>query len=287
MTLEEALSLIMSPPQAMKQTLDSRINEPDFIAQLIHEKRALMLSRIERKQGEILPLWEQPYIVSLVDKVDQNEGILFDTEKDFGKFSLPRLVQFKYRNQSNQNRALVSIVDAESKTRFFPTSYEKYKVIERSKNEMSKHDYYFMVGDFVYLTRVPKKISVKGIFFNPLKAHIIDNTIKQSGSLVIGNTYKVANGTIRIDNLTYNAPATFVATNTVYTGSGRVYLEDNYRLLSESDEYPLNDDIIDVIKKMIWNELDITIRARQDEEGNADEEAYNQEKQRNSVPPQG
>lgn len=276
MTLSELVSKVTHPPSGMNITLDNRLNEPDFTKAVIREKRALIIERAARQRGDIPPLWHQPYIVKKVDKYDKNEDIWIDLERDLGKFNLPRLIQFKYRNQSNQNKALISIVDAKSGKRYFPTSYEKWKVIQHANNEMSKSHYYFMVGDTVYLTKYTDAIIVKGIFFDPLKAHIIDNTLKQSGSLIIGETYQVKNGSIVHNGSSVSAPNQFIAQAETYTGEGLVYPVEKYRLLRDTDPYPFNDSFEDDLKKFVWNEFNLAISSPKDNEGNADEEAYRQ-----------
>jgi hypothetical protein len=273
MTGEEILYEIMTPPTGMDISYDHRLNEPDFVLHLINEYRAQFIERSFRDQGDLLGIWEQNYVVPRVDKVDTNEDVLLDLEKDFGKFSLPRRIQFPQRNEGSQNKAITHIIDGTNKSRFFPIRYEKWLSIKKSSTEMNRFNYYFVIGDLVYLTKYTKTVSVRGIFADPFKAHIIDNVIKQSGSLIIGETYIVKNGSIVHNSTTYTAPQTFVAATTTYTGTGLVYLNSNYRLLTLKDPYPFKEGHVPLIKNMIWNEFNFALRSQQDREGNASEEA--------------
>ena len=272
----------MNPPTGMNITLDNRLNEPDFVVHLINEKRAMLIERAYRDNGDNMPFVQQPFIIPVVDKVDTNEDNFLDLEKDFGKFYLPSLVQFTHRNKNSHNKALLSITDVKTQTRFFPTTYEEWLVIKRSSTEMKRYHYYFEVGNFVYLTKYAKNVALRATFQNPLEAHIIDNTIKPSGSLIIGSEYKVQNGSIVHNSATYNAPETFTAVNENYTGTGRVYLNSSYRLLNETDPYPMKDSHMDTIKKLIWNEFNIALSSPTDQQGNAEEETNTQGRSANS-----
>jgi hypothetical protein len=282
MTLDQAISEVMNPPTGMNVTLDNRLNEPDFVTHLINQKRAMLIERGFRDRGDVMPTTHQHFFVPTVDKVDKNEDNFIDLEKDFGKFYLPSLVQFTHRNKSNQNRAIVSITEPSSSTRYFPTSYEEWLVIRGSTSEMKKYPYYFKVGNFVYLTKYSKEISIRGIFQNPKEAHIIDNTIKPSGSLIIGETYKVKNGSVIHNSITVIAPNTFLAVNEIYTGSGLVYRTEPYRLLDNTDPYPMKDSHMHTIKELIWNEFNIAIQSSRDQQGNADEETDTSRAQANA-----
>jgi hypothetical protein len=271
----------------MHLTYDNRLNEEDFVLQLIHDYRARIIEQHFRDKGDVLPLWQQPYIIPRVDKVDKNEDIFVDLEKDFGKFHLPRLVQFPNRNESNLNRALTHVIDAYDRKEFFPISYEKWMSVRNSTTERSRYDYYFAVGDFIYMTRYVEKVSVRGIFWNPLQAHIIDNVIKQSGSLVIGETYIVKNGAVVHNGQTVTAPNTFIAQTTTYSGEGLVYRNSAYRLLEMTDNYPFKDSHVPLLKQAIWNEFNIAASSFKDQQGNADEEADIQTGNPNAPAPGG
>lgn len=273
MTLRNIIDDLLEPVTGGHITYDHKLNEPDYLAYLIGQYRAKEIGDNFQRNHDTHSVWFQPLVNKVIAKVDKDEMNGMDSDFDYGKIDLPRLVQFKQRDADYLNRAVETVTDPTCNRKYYPTTFEKWRLISSSTGEDSRKSYFWIRGDQMYLKPLPKKIAMYAIYADPLKGGFYDNTAKESGQLIIGSQYTVQNGTIIHNGITYAGIKDFTAVTEDFTGSGIVYAKNKIRLLTMDDPYPLSENMMENIKSKIWvREFKLTLQTKKDEVTDAREE---------------
>lgn len=267
MTLREIYESIIMPPSGGVINYDSPMTTIDFISFLVHKYRATEASSNFSRTGMIPQSCLQQFAPISVTKRDKHQSPEYDAEKNFSIATIPLMAEIKNRRARSLNRAIHAVHDAETVEPYFPTHHAHMMTLRGSSPTTR---YYTVMGSEIMLFPACKAISIIGIASNPMKVLVRDETLKISGSLIIGLSYKVTNGSIVHNSITRNAPATFTAVNSDFTGTGKVLYNGDSRYLTVDDEYPLPQIFLEPIRARIWaNELNTLLTIPADNNVNA------------------
>ncbi len=234
-------------------TDESRLDE-DYIGFKIDQKRAKEIRDTYNRTPIIEPVWRQDYgLFDLTPVNSAEDRSIISCDCKIAKAVLPPIVSF-HDPMGNVPDLGVSIRSACGKYDFNYMSLEKLNLIDEN-SIYSKFKYYTRVFNSIYLTTGPGK--AKGIFVleNPLDGYVLDNTDYASGTLVNGTVYEVRNGNITYNGVRYQRGQTFTATSTTtFTGNGKVFVNNQKRRMTNSDEYPMSSTMAEVVLMKLFTQ---------------------------------
>jgi hypothetical protein len=246
-TFKDYRSDILLILQKSKISKDFRVN-PRHIEFLINKYRAIAIRQQYSKTLDLDPTWLQdmgPVPTTKVTSAD--DPIIPISSVTLSKIEIPTIVQLP------ANAGIFRIASATKQLTFYPVSQPRFFDFVTGSLR-TRFDYYFRVGNAVYVNSVVDYLDPILILDNPLEGTIIDTTNKQSGNLVTGTLYKVVSGTIVHNAIQYNAPQTFTAVNSIYLGAGKVQLVNQVRPVTVDDEYPMTHALAELVMLKIMTQ---------------------------------
>jgi len=248
-------------------TDDSRL-EPDYIGYKLDEKRAKEIRDSYARTSLIDPVWLQDYGVFDTTEVNYADDKTFSyLDCKLAKATLPPTVSFNNGIASINNLGDYSIRSVSGKEEFFFRQHSKLIEILNDIPEshpLRKFSYYTKVQNAHYFVAgngldIPKKARAILILESPLDGFVL--TTENVTSLTIGTQYQVMSGQITSDSVIYtvaDAPITFTATATSFTGSGIVQFLNQKRPMTNDDPYPFSKSQMEIcILKLLTQEYQI------------------------------
>jgi len=157
-----------------------------------------------------------------------------------GKYRIPTVVSLP------DDKGVYRVSSACRTKKFYPTTIERFMgFVEGSIR--ARQNYYFRVGNSLYIHPFIKNGSMQMVLDNPLDGYKIQSEKILSGNLLSGDAYTVTGGSIVHNSVTYTKGMAFTAANTTFTGSGIVKYTDEKRKLNSKDSYPLDDTMMEYI----------------------------------------
>lgn len=221
---------------------DFRVN-PRHVEHLIHRYRSIAIRQQYNKSLDTDNTWLQdmgPIPTTIVTSAD--DPIIPISSVTLSKITIPTVVQLA------NNAGIYRMSSATKQITFYPVSQPRFfDFVDNSLR--TKFNYYFKVGNSVYVNSIVDFIDPILILDNPLEGTVFDTGNQLSGNLIVGLTYQVVSGTIVHNAIQYNSPATFVAVNSVFLGTGKVQLPkgSQVRPFTIDDEYPMSFTLAEMI----------------------------------------
>jgi hypothetical protein len=255
MTEEEIVYDIMMEASGFKLSDDAKFDEYDYVRYLVKEKRARVLREAYRRNSTIYSEVVQDLYDLDVTKVNaaNDHNLVLDLE--IGKISVPAVVGF-HKDTEEFSVGIRRVSTLNKRTQYFQTSLNKFQNILELGGMRKLHNYFFKVGNEIYIYPYIEKINVLAVLEDPIEGFVNDNEYKSV--LVSGTSYTVKSGTITHNSINYQDGDIFTASATTFTGDGKVVLTNTKRAMTKSDDYPLSMAMIKQIKEEIYrNELQI------------------------------
>ena len=187
MTLQELSKDILRLLQKSKLVDDSRLSER-HIRYKIHQYRAQGIRETYEVKGEIEPVWLQSlgstevtsgatsttikHSFSIFTKTNSADDLTLSAcDCTIGKIELPPIVSLSGKFNSPHDHGIFRIATASRQQKYFPISSDRFfELVKGSFRE--KHNYYFRIGQVLYISPFKEKISLLLILDNPLDGNI-------------------------------------------------------------------------------------------------------------------
>lgn len=239
-------------------TDESRIDD-DYVGAKIDQKRSKEIRDAYKRNPIIEPVWLQDYGVFSLTRVNKVEDRTISTvNHHFSKAVLPPVVSISDPMSNNADLGVYRISSASGADEYHYKTMGKLSLMNKD-SIYSKMKYYTRVFNSVYLTPEIDKARAVLIQEHPLQGYVLDNTDYLSGTLVNGTSYEVRSGNITYNSVKYYKGNTFTATaTTTFTGSGKVYLTNQKRAMTNDDQYPMSSTMAEmVILKLLTQDYKI------------------------------
>ncbi len=188
MTLQEIAKDILRLLQKSNLVDDSRLSER-HIRYKIHQYRAEGIKETYRQTGKIEPIWLQTLttpvttqVAGVTTTVNKPHSIFTKTNSaddltlqgcdcPFGRFKLPPIVSLPPVFNGPNDHGIFRVSMASRQEKYFPISIDRiFELVPGSSR--ARNNYYFRMGDILYITPLREKISLILILDNPLDAGI-------------------------------------------------------------------------------------------------------------------
>lgn len=232
---------------------ESRLDE-DYIGFKIDQKRAKEIRDTYNRTPIIEPIWRQDYGLFDLTPVNRAEDrTISSCDCKFAKAVLPPIVSLS-DPMGNVPDLGVAIRSSCGKYDFHYMTLEKLGLIDPD-SIYSKFRYYTRISNSYYITPEVLKARAILILERPLDGYVLDNTDYASGTLVSGTTYEVRSGNVTYNAVKYQKGQTFVANSTsTFTGLGKVFLSNQKRRMTNTDEYPMSSTMAEVILMKLFTQ---------------------------------
>lgn len=203
----------------------------------VRQYRNSYIAEVYRIEGYIDPIWIQPLGNLEVTKVSsaEDENIRYSSEC-LGKLFIPPVVALP-RNRGIQYVSSPTKI-GNGMQQYFPLEPQRFFNLVKCTFK-AKFKHYTMVQNSMYLTDIPNKVYVHGIWEDPLHGKIINNTYVANNALIVGKTYLVIDNPIVHNAITVMPGATFTAAATTFSGTGKVVLVNFLENATIDTTYPL------------------------------------------------
>ncbi len=284
MNRRSAIYEIITILRKFKYTDDDSLDET-FIGFLVDEKRAKEIRDSYNRNPRIDPVWVQDYGIfdlTPVNYADDKE--LSFLKCNLYKATLPPVVSFSHAPSNTNNLGMRGIYSADLSNEYYYEDYAQF--VKRLKHLSADHpahlyQYYTQINRAIYATK-GNKLRAQLILERPLDGFVLQTENVISGGLTLNDTFEVTEGQVTHNSVLYTAPATFVAVNPFFTGSGTVQYLNQKRKMTDLDEYPFSNSQMEiVIIKILAQELKIEESQAVDIRNNSSD-VTNQAKQANA-----
>jgi len=184
MTLREISKDILRILQKSKLVDDSRLSER-HIRYKIHQYRSQGIRTVYEQKGEIEPVWLQSlgskedsagvtitHSYSIFTKTNSADDITLKAcSCTFGKFVLPPVVSLPGKRNGPSDNGVYRVSTASRQQNYFPISIDRFFDLVVGSFQ-ANHNYYFRVGNVLYISPFKEKISLLLILDNPLDGDI-------------------------------------------------------------------------------------------------------------------
>lgn len=238
-------------------TQDSRYSIP-WINNKRDQIRANLIQAEFRKFGFVNPVWQQD--VNLVQFTPVTESDI-----DYGicgscpvsKAYLPPHIHLFNPDAQNEDNG-IKLISPCGTNQFYQYSLDLLKQLPDG-HPRKKFNYYWEIGEQYFVNKKLDQLRALIVCQRPSDVNTINNTIVQSGNLIINTSYRVIKYQITHNGLGYNPGQTFVAVNTTYTGQGAVILTNSVLAFDEAtSNYPCTADMARIIElEMLTKEFNI------------------------------
>jgi len=228
--------------QRFVQSDDSRI--PDrLISRLIDNTRAQLIVEKYRLTETIDYAWRsQPFYIDFYKIESTDDPNMAFCNCQMMKTEIPPVISLTNYNASNQDVGCI-LYSACGKYEYFPNSLELINKIPKG-NTLGLFKYYCRYNTTLYATGTATKLRLSPILLYPEDGYLINSEPVLSGSIVSGTDYIVKFGTVVYNTVTYYANDTFTgASATTFTGTGKVYLQNQVSAFEETSVYPVGGDM--------------------------------------------
>ena len=216
-------------------TDDSRLNE-EFLIGRINNYRSAFIVSLYIQTGFINPVWLQPFGLFEFEEVYSADEptVISSSSICYGKYVLPPVIALP------RGLGIWNLTKGSKQELIYEVSMEKLLLmIETNADELNFHTFFFRIGNAIFTYPNPRKGNANLILENPFDGYIFDSSVQTT--IVSGYGYTVFNGQVVYDGTTYNIGDTITGTATTsYTGPGDLYLTNNKRAFSQTDEYPID-----------------------------------------------
>lgn len=230
-------------------TDDSRL-DIDYIGYKVDQKRSKEIRDSYSRNGNIDPMWIQDFGATDVTKVSQlDDPTLQVNECVFGKLTLPPVVSMRSGLLGTENIGVISILALSGNQEYYyrPMSRLFQLMNLREDHPERKYNFYGKVHNSIYLNPFAEKVRPLLILENPLDGYVIQTEYVNSGDLTIGTSYTVYDNQVTHNSVNYIPGQTFIAVNANFTGTGKVKFTNGKRKMTNDDQYPLSQTMMDVV----------------------------------------
>jgi hypothetical protein len=250
---------------------DSRLDE-DYLGYKVDEYRAIDIRETFKKYPVIDPIWIQDYGIfdtTVVNSADEKSFTVCKCK--FSKVTFPSVVSI-INPLSNTNDLGVYSIRSACGTKEYNYLPLPQLMLLTDDNDRSLFKYFYRIGNSYYLTPEVKQGRSMLILENPLNG-FVNNTEYQT-VLVVGTQYEVAEGQIVHAGFGYQKGQIFTAVNTIFTGSGKIWLKNQKRAMTNDDQYPMSQTQMErVILSILTKEFGIEQKTISDVRNNSQDEA--------------
>lgn len=230
-------------------TDDSNLNE-DWVGYKVDEKRAKEIRDSYNRTPLIDPMWIQDYGICDVTKINTADDKTFNGFAcEIGKLTLPPVVSFGNSMAASNNLGIYSMRGVSGQDEIYFEHLGKLMEIDKLSdgNILKNYKRYAKIHNACYFLPYLEKVHPYLILERPLDGYVISSENIISGNLVIGTSYTVMTYQIIHNGIAYNSGNTFVAVNTLFTGSGTVQLLNQKRRMTDEDEYPMSSTMAEIV----------------------------------------
>lgn len=177
---------------------------------------------------------------------------------DMMKSEIPPIISLTNSNANNQDVGIYSLFSACGKYAYYPRALHMLQNIPK-ENTLSKFKYYARYNTTIYATGNAVRLRLSPILLYPEDGYVINSAPVLSGSIVSGTVYIVKFGSIFYNSVTYYANDTFTgASATTFTGTGKVYLQNQVSAYEETTTYPVGGEMErEIILEILTKEFGI------------------------------
>lgn len=207
------------------------------------------------RNGEINPTWIQDQGVTETTKVDKDDDpAIASCNCVFGKIVIPTVVNLP------DIKGIYRVSSACRSKQYYRTTLERFMgFVDGSVRD--NFNYFFTIGNAIYLHPYIKEANVQLILENPLEGEILVTHSIKTGDLEIGSIYTITSGSITHNSVKYQKGDDFTAVNADYTGNGVVKFKDQKRDFTKNDQYPIDHTMMEyIIMKILSQEFNIEER---------------------------
>lgn len=239
--ITDDIKLILSKNQ---QSDDFRAHDRNIDFK-VHQYRATAIRNTFKREMQINPQWLQDQGNLEPTKVTSDDDpAISGCSGTFGKIDIPTVIHLP-------DFMGVFRVSSACKTKtYYRTTLQRFMGFDAGSTR-SKFNYFFVIGNSVYMNPFIEDASVQLILENPLEGTITISTNIPSGELVVGLVYVVSAGDITHNSVKYRKGATFTAVNANFTGNGTVQLNNQKRQMTRTDDYPMDFTLLEQVKQKI------------------------------------
>lgn len=217
-------------------TDDTRLDDM-FIAHKCNNYRSIYIKNIYYKTRQIDHTWLQDLgklDVTCVSSGDDPN--LYNTSIKLGKITLPPIVSLP------DDIGVWNIRSSSKQKKYFPIDISMfYLMINVDDIRLRQFDFYYKIGDAIYIYPFEQEISGQFILDNPLDGYVLLTEKVKNDGLEDGQVYKVYKGQITYAGTVYSPDDTFTCSainGFTYSGSGYVMYNTQKRNINIKDRYP-------------------------------------------------
>lgn len=236
---------------------DNRVSDR-FLSRAYDNVRAVLIVEKYRLTETIDFAWRsQPFYLDFYKIESTDDPNMAFCNCQMMKTEIPPLISLTNYNASNQDISCI-LYSACGKYEYFPNSLELINKIPK-ENTLSLFKYYCRYNTTLYAMGSATKLRLSPILLYPEDGYLINSAPVLSGAIVSGTDYIVKFGSIFYNSVTYYANDTFTGTATAtFTGTGKVYLEDQISAFEETTDYPVGGDMDrEIILEILTKEFQI------------------------------
>jgi hypothetical protein len=243
-SITDFISLIA---QRFAEKDDTRLSDR-WISRAIDNTRAELIVEKYRLTETVDFAWlNVPFYVDFYKITVADDPNMSFCNCDMMKAEIPPVISLTNYNANNQDVGVYSLFSACGKYAYYPRPLQMLQNIPK-ENTLSKFKYYARynttVYATVYATGTSTKLRLSPILLYPEDGFIINSAPVLSGSIVSGTVYIVKFGSIFYNSVTYYANDTFTGTSaTTFTGTGKVYLQNQVAVFEDTTDYPVGGDM--------------------------------------------
>lgn len=158
------------------------------------------------------------------------------------KAYIPQTLQIPTKSV-NQDLGIQMIISMCGKYNYAYRPLPQWRMIT-GDHTYSKFPIYARINTALYVNKNIEQLRVVALLATPSDGYYVQSAPIESGSIVSGTEYIVKFGSVVYNSTVYEANDTFTGTSaTTYTGSGKVYLEDQYATYRDTYPYPISADM--------------------------------------------
>lgn len=218
---------------------------------LLDQRRAKEIRDSYKRNPVIEPIWLQDIGIFELTPVSKAEDkSIAVTNCKFSKAEIPKVVSLMDPISNTSDLGTYSIRSASGEHQFNYMSADKINLLHPD-SIMAKMKFFTKIGNFIYLTPEIRKARAILILDNPLDGYVLENLYIDSGDLIVGTLYQVADGSIVHNSVTYQQGQSFTAAAATFTGNGKVQYFNQKRRMTNDDPYPMSHTMAEVVKMKI------------------------------------
>nr|WP_298658013.1 hypothetical protein [uncultured Flavobacterium sp.] len=273
-TLKNIVDDVKNLASKFQVTDESRLNN-DWLPLKINEVRGQLIVKQYGDTDIIDPAWLTDLSAVQFHKVNISDDVNVSWCNDcpVSKAYIPQVINLPTKSP-NQDLGIQMIISLCGKNNYSYRSLAQWRLIP-SSHPYSKYPIYSRINTALYVNRNVEQLRVVGILADPSDGYYIQSEPIASGSIVSGTSYIVKFGSVTYNSATYSANDTFTGTSwTTYTGSGKVYLEDQAVAYRDTYPYPVSADMarqitLEILSKEFQVEKGLIVDTRNDSKDDA------------------